>query len=393
MTEVVWLTPGYPWAGDPTAGVFYRTQAQALARAGVDVTVVVPTPSAPWPLPRLRRRWAMHAAAPRLAADGDVTIRRPRYLNVPGEPSWARPDRWIADAAWRTRDAWRGAGLVHGHYAITGIAARRVADRAGLPLILTFHGSDMNTWPDQRPERRRDLAAAVRDARAVIAVSAALADRVEALTGVRPIHLPLGSDVAGLRAAAVPRDAARRALGLGPSDIVAMFVGHLKASKGVRVFVDGVLAAGPGFLGVLVGDGPESGYGLDRPGASGRIRYAGPQPHDRVPGYLSAADALVLPSFSEGLPTVIVEAGALERPVIASAVGGIPELLADDRGVLLPEVSAAAVAAALRAQRDDPGAAAGRAGRLAALVTTSYDVDANAARLRDLYRRVIEPSS
>jgi teichuronic acid biosynthesis glycosyltransferase TuaC len=369
--------------------VFYRTQANALVQSGVDVTVVAPTPWAPWPLTRLSRRWAVHAASPVRAREGAIPVIRPRYPNVPGEPSWALPDRMISLATWRVRQDWAGAGLVHGHYAITGIAAHRVAQRAGLPLVLTFHGSDINVWPEEHRDRATDLLAAVRAASAVIAVSAALAQRVHSLTGVDALPIPLGSDLTSLEAGAQPRAAARRSLDLPQDRPVALFVGHLKRAKGVRLFVDGVLASGSDFIGLLVGDGPERGYGLSAEGAAGRVVYAGAQPHARIPVYLSAADVLVLPSSSEGLPTVIVEAGALGVPVIASDVGGVPELLGDDRGLVLEDFSSKAVAAGLREVRANPDAAQERAGRLSRHVLANYSAEANAGRLAEVYRSVI----
>jgi teichuronic acid biosynthesis glycosyltransferase TuaC len=101
---------------------------------------------------------------------------------------------------------------------------------------------------------------------------------------------------------------------------------------------------------------------------------------------MSAADVLVLPSYSEGLPTVLVEAGSLRLPVIASSVGGIPELLGGDRGTMLDEISAGSIAAALRGFADHRPEAGRAAERLRDLVLDDYDVDRNAARLAECYR-------
>ncbi len=109
VTDVVWLTGGYPWDGDTVGGIFFQTQARALARLGLSVTVVSPTPAVPWPLSRVRARWRLYSRAPRAAQDGAVTVVRPRYPNVPGQPSWALPDRFVARAAWRSRREWAGA--------------------------------------------------------------------------------------------------------------------------------------------------------------------------------------------------------------------------------------------------------------------------------------------
>ena len=388
VTDALWVTPGYPWAAQPVGGVFYQTQARALARRGLDVTVASPTPWAPWPLTRLRPRWREYAAAPATALDEGVTVIRPRYVNVPGEPSWAVPDRLIARSVSRARSAWTGASVVHGHSAVTGMAAWRLARANSLPLVLTFHGSDLNVWPDHNPGRLPDLRAAVLAAEAVITVSAALARRVEEITGVTAIHLPLGSDHRALARLAIPRAEARATLDLVDDRIVVLFVGNLLASKGVRELADALVTLDDRFLGVFVGDGPERGYGLtDLPG--GRcLQYRGAVAHDEIPRYLSAADVLVLPSHGEGLPTVLVEAGSLGLPVIASAVGGIPGLLGADRGVILREISADAVVEALVDFESHRTAAEAAAARLRAYVLAEHDVDTNAGRLLDIYASI-----
>ena len=251
--------------------------------------------------------------------------------------------------------------------------------------MLTFHGGDLNVWPDDNPHRLPDLRAAVRDASLVIAVSAALAERLEAISGVKAMVLPLGSDHRSLAALARPRDEARRTLGLVDDRIVVLFVGNLLPSKGIRELVDALLSAGDPFLGLFVGDGPELGYGRDDPRAALRLRYEGARPHSEIPGYMSAADVLVLPSHREGLPTVLVEAGSLGLPVIASAVGGIPALLRDDRGSVLRDVTARSIGEALVTFETRQPDARAAAARLRRYVLAEHDVDTNAGRLLERY--------
>jgi len=389
--DLVWVVPGYPWAGDAITGIFYRTQARALARRGVAPTVLVPTPLAPWPLSRLSHRWRRYADAPRVATDGDMTILRPRYPNVAGEPAWARPDRFIAGAAWRTAGRWSGARLIHGHGSVTGLAAWRVARRARLPLVLTFHGSDMNLWPDRHPDRVADLRAAARYAgpAAVIAVSQALSRQVESITGVRATWLPLGCDHRSLAAMAVPRLEARRRLALPDERVVVLFVGNLLAAKGVLDLAEALRTAGDQFLGLFVGDGPA--MAALRTMAGERLRLLGPRSHDEVVRAMSAADVLVLPSHAEGLPTVIVEAASVGLPVIASRAGGIPELLGDGCGTLLDGTRPEDIRAAFDWFAGHREEARQAAERLHARVLSDYDVDTNAARLAALYAAATQP--
>ncbi len=104
---------------------------------------------------------------------------------------------------------------------------------------------------------------------------------------------------------------------------------------------------------------------MDESRATGCLVYLGARPHDEVAGYMSAADVLVLPSHREGLPTVLVEAGSLGLPVIASAVGGIPALLGEDRGAILPAVTSEAIADCAGRVRGEPVSSDRRRGEAA----------------------------
>ncbi len=353
--SVAWLTPWYPWAGDPISGVFHRSQAQAVARQGVDVRVIAPRPAAPPPLPRLSARWARYAAMPRSEIDGTVDVDRPPYLAVPGEPDWARPSWAVARAARGVLRRSSTPGLLHGHFiAPTGMAARRLAADLHRPYIVTVHGYDATSWPAAHAGHLDEYRATLRDAAAVIAVSGAIAQRVTDLTGVPATKLALGVDHASLRALAVPKAQARGELGLPADRTIVLFAARNVAHKGLAEFVEAVLALGDGFLAVVIGDGALAGLRADEGREHDRLRYHGPQDRAGVVRHMCAADMLVLPSYQEGLPTVLVEAGSLGLPVIATAVDGTPELLAGDAGTLIPPKEPLAIVTAVRAVAADP---------------------------------------
>lgn len=146
---------------------------------------------------------------------------------------------------------------------------------------------------------------------------------------------------------------------------------------------------------VLVGDGPLRAAIEARVRALGlarRVHLRGWLAGDAVRAEILAARGLVLPSFAEGLPVVLMEALALHRPVIASAVGGVPELVREGReGWLVPPGSVEALAEALRALvRAAPEELARLGASGAARVRRLHDGAANAAALLALVRRAHE---
>lgn len=132
-----------------------------------------------------------------------------------------------------------------------------------------------------------------------------------------------------------------------------LFVGNVSIAKGVgtliRSFAEFANVADATLT--LVGEGPDtSSLSLlaDRLGVSGRIRFLGRIPHEGVPDAMHQADLFVFPSFSEATPRAIMEAMAMELPVIATRVGGIPEIVDEGRtGLLVPPARPKALAQAI----------------------------------------------
>jgi colanic acid/amylovoran biosynthesis glycosyltransferase len=170
-------------------------------------------------------------------------------------------------------------------------------------------------------------------------------------------------------------------------------VGRLAEQKGQLLLLEalGRLAAdGVPFEMVLAGDGPMRGVIEERIaglGLGGRVRITGWLSNEAVRGELLAARALVLPSFAEGLPVVLMEALALGRPVVTTYVAGIPELVTGGNGWLVPAGSAVALADALRRLLRTPTDQLERMGKDGAgRAAAQHDAAREAAKLAGLFR-------
>ncbi|MEV0144570.1 MULTISPECIES: glycosyltransferase [unclassified Nonomuraea] len=139
---------------------------------------------------------------------------------------------------------------------------------------------------------------------------------------------------------------------------------------------------------VLVGDGPETDRLEGRArGLDADVRFWGAVIDPRP--LLARADVVVLPSVSEGLSNAIMEAMVQRRPIVATAVGGTPELLGDDRGVLIPHSDPAALARAVAGLLDDPAHAARLATEARAWALKNLDATTMVEEHIALYRRLL----
>jgi len=243
----------------------------------------------------------------------------------------------------------RGFDLIDAHYFYPdGVAAAMLGQRLDVPTVITARGSDVNLIAQYRLPRRL-IRWAARQAAAVVTVSQALKDKLVAL-GVEHerIHvLRNGVDLELFH----PNDQERLRAELDLRRPTLLSVGNLLAFKGHGLVIE-ALSLLPQCELVIAGEGPDRAAfeALARQrGVSERVRFVGSLDQQDLRRYYCAADALVLASSREGWPNVLLEAMACGTPVIATAVGGVPEIVTStEAGVVVEERSAPALARAVR---------------------------------------------
>jgi glycosyltransferase involved in cell wall biosynthesis len=335
--RVLAITKIFPNAAEPLSAPFNRQQFAALARrCELEVMATIPW----FPGAGLLARWSSAgklAAVPRHEEIAGIAVSHPRTLFVPRLAHGAWGPLYAASIAPAIRRYRGKVDVVLGSWAYPdGFAAVIAARLLGVPCVVKLHGSDINVMA-KLPVPRRLISWALPRAARVVAVSRALADEV-VLLGVprdRVAVVMNGVDAALFR----PRDraAARGELGL-PAGPLALFVGNLKEEKGVLDLArawDRVARDLPDATLAIVGGGPA------RPALEAtlppRATLFGPQPLAAIPTWLAACDVVVLPSHVEGTPNVVLEALACGRRVVASAVGGVPDVLTSATlGTLVP---------------------------------------------------------
>jgi teichuronic acid biosynthesis glycosyltransferase TuaC len=352
--RVLVITKIYPNAAEPTSAPFNRQQIVALAaRPGVDVTVLG---TIPWyPGAGLLSRWSSAGRVAQVPAretiDG-IEVRHPRTLFTPRVAHGLWAPMYAASLAPIALGLRGKVDVVLGTWAYPdGAAAVALAKLIGAPAVVKLHGSDMNIIA-KLPGPQRVLRAMLPRAARVVAVSRALADEARAL-GVAADRIAIvGNGVDPTLFHPRDRAAARAELGLPRAAKIIVYVGNLKALKGVADLLaafERAADADPDLHLAVVGGG-ELRAKLDELAARlpGRVTVAGPRPLAEVPTWMAACDVLTLASHHEGTPNVVLEALASGRRVVATAVGGVPDLITSATlGALVPPKDPPALAAAL----------------------------------------------
>ncbi len=339
----------YPNAESPTHGIFVEQRLlQYLQRHPAEVRVVAPVPWFPFPQAHFGRYGAC-ARVPRRERRQGIELWHPRFAVLPRLGTLANP-LTLALAARPLLAAWHREGfdfdLIDAHYFYPdGVAAALLARWLRVPCVVTARGSDINLIARSAGPRRMILWAA-RQAAANVAVSESLRAAMVAL-GVAPDRVRVlrnGVDLIRFRPGPRPQPA-------GTSRIL-LSVGRLVPLKGHDILLR-ALAELPDCRLWIVGEGPERGrlQALAAElGVADRVDFHGALPQDRLPALYAAADLLLLASDNEGWPNVLLEAMACGTPVVATAVGGIPEVIAEPvAGRLVRERRPAAFVQAIRA--------------------------------------------
>lgn len=289
---------------------------------------------------------------------------------------YLRLARQAREAARRNRP-----DVVFAHFLFPAGAAGALAARAaGAPLVVMAHGQDVDNLggiPGVRAATRWVL----RRSSAVISNSRWLADRLRERIPVPESKISIADCGVDL-AAFAPRSAAeaRRDLGWDGEGPAFLCVGSLIERKNVNRLAAAFASLGGGRL-AFVGDGPL------RSALEGRadIRVTGRVPQSEVPAWIAACDVLCQPSLKEPFGQATLEGMAMERTVLATSVGGPPEFVTPDAGVLVDPEDGDALAAGLAraASMPSPNPAAREA-------AAAHDVRRQAARMADVLERAVE---
>lgn len=393
--KVLWITSAYPSDEQPGSGVFHETQVQALVRLGVEVTVICPVPRNLAVFRTVKKQYQLHDEIPFVYRRNEVTVYRPRYMALPGQLRWSQPDKRIAATVLQTmKDYQLKPDLIHAHFAMpSGGAARLVASETSLPWILTLHGSDVNVYPHYSPIARRAFIQSVRAANQVLAVGESLLHTTKAMTGRSCSVLPIGIDLQRFQQPTQSKELLRKLLQLPQDKKIITFVGRLTEAKGVNELLEAIDQLPKDAAVVFVGDGPARGKLKQHPALNTRLFLPGQVENERVKDYLVASDAFALPSYTEGMPTVVIEALALKLPVICTKVGSVPDLFGKHRSLLIEPKSVSALVDRIDEVLYRDGYPSEIRQELFEQIHANYDVDRNASELLNQYRKTQEVAS
>ena len=347
--NIVVYTQEYPTPNNPTDGVFTQQLVDALPQYA-NVTVVRPLPWWPaWRLARAISSWTPSTGIPLRTKRGVSDVYFPRVPLIPFVTRMLNPIIQALRAYPILRRMKRLGKLdvlnVHSVYP-DGVTGAMLARWLDVPLVLTALGSDINVSLT-KPFQLRQVKWALRTASACVGVSDDLCEKMRRLGArVEVRRIPNGIDKKRFYP---PKS-------LANEQPVVLFVGRLHPVKGLQYLVAAVgelkRAGALNFKTVIVGEGGEEGalraqcaeLGIEKD-----VSFVGARSHDEIGDWMRTASVFCLPSLNEGMPNVLIEAQACAVPIVASNVGGIPEIVSADTGLLVPPANPSALAEALKA--------------------------------------------
>lgn len=197
------------------------------------------------------------------------------------------------------------------------------------PLILKFHGDDGRIYPYKNNIYRQITKYMIKRADHVIVVSNELKENILSLGGVPEKVSVLGSGIDTSKFKPLDKINCRKGLSLPEEKTIFLYIGRLHKWKGISEIIE-VAKKKREILFLFIGIG-------EIPVHPENCIFLGPVKHSFIREWIGASDCLLLPSYTEGLPNVLMESLSCERPAIASDVGGCPEIIDNMRsGLLIP---------------------------------------------------------
>ena len=230
--------------------------------------------------------------------------------------------------------------IVHSHIIWSaGYVGMKLKEKYNVPLIVTGHGRDVYKRPYESKLRMSNTKKILQSADRVLTVSNFMAKEIKNISDKDAQVIPNG--FVSSKFSILDKVLCRKELGLNISDKMVVSVGHIEPIKGYKYLVEAsreIITKCPNLKVILIGNGPDKlvlEELVDSYGLKDNYIFTGNVPNDRISTYLNAADLFVLPSLGEGNPTVMFESLACGLPFIGTRVGGIPEIINDNCGIVI----------------------------------------------------------
>jgi glycosyltransferase involved in cell wall biosynthesis len=352
MIKLLVFTTLFPNERQPRHGIFVETRLRHLLAGGkVQAVVVAPVPWFPFKTPGLSR-YSMYADIPRKENRYGLEVHHPRYLVIPKIGFLLTPF-FLALSSFRCVRGLVRSGLqydlIDAHYFYPdGVAATLLGKWVGKPHVITARGSDLNLIPQYNLPRRM-IQWSAKYASGIITVCQTLKDVLirlnvpdEKITVLRNgVNLELFHP-------SEERDSLREKLGINGTSIIS--VGNFVKLKGHHLIIEAMKQC-PGCTLYIVGDGEEYAnlkYLVESLELNDRVIFLGELQQEQLRSYYAAIDILVLASSREGWANVLLESMACGTPVVATRVGGTPEVVSEPEAGLLVERTVDEIATGLR---------------------------------------------
>jgi len=329
--KILFLSSQFPNRAEPNSASFNRQQVESLCQR-CDVVVVAPIPWFPFKKFKIKRDDRKRLFEKEKLFGTDVY--HPPFFYIPKTFRLIYGFLYFICVYPLCLDIYRRFKFeaIYVTWAYPdGFAAMLLARALRKPFLIKVHGSDINI-NFKYSMRKRLILYVLKRANKIFTVSASLKDKLVA-NGIPEQNISVlynGVDTEKFKP--MPQWEARKSLGITYKGKIILFIGNLKKTKGIEYLVS-AMAKMDGKSGnrmlFIVGCGPDKFFFdtlIRKEGLEGTVVMAGEYIHSKIPLWINSCDVLCLPSLTEGLPNVILEALACGKPVVATDVGGVREI-------------------------------------------------------------------
>lgn len=400
--RILVLSSMYPKDINSISGVFIHHQLKALQKEGCKIKVISPVPYVPKIL-SFNTKYKKYKQIPKYINYDGVPVYYPRYFRLPG--------KWFGGISCYT--IYYGIKKVINSiitefkphifqvYTATpdGYVGLILRKKYNIPLICSFRGSDINSYPKYNKLTYYLTKKVILESDQITAVSNALKIVAEGIgKPKKEIQVVYnGCDSKMFSYNKKERLRIRKELRISLKKLVIIFVGSLVKSKGIFELLTAFIKLNYKYTNlylILIGNVPDRTV-LDKIISSNyinnKICLLGEIPQNEIPYWLSASDIFVFPTYNEGLPNAIMEAMACGLPVVATEIGGIPEVVKDgENGILIDKKNVKSIVHSLEKLIENKSMCRkmGEHGRIT--IEEKFSWNNSAKKLIEIYNKIID---